>query len=76
MQRVDTRFEAARELVPEGPEPLHLPVPRHVMIRMIRQGRLELREIRLQALTVGGGPAQEGIDFGAVVPAPGEPESF
>jgi hypothetical protein len=43
---------------------------------MIRQGRLELREIRLQALTVGGGPAQEGIDFGAVVPAPGEPESF
>lgn len=73
MQCVDTRFEAVRELVPEGPEPLHLPVPRHVMIR---QGRLELREIRLQALTVGGGPAQEGIDFGAVVPAPGEPESF
>lgn len=73
MQRLDTRFEAARELVPEGPEPLRLPVARHAMIR---QGRVELCEIRLQALTVGGGPAQEGVDFGAVVPAPSEPESF
>ena len=69
-QRADARLETAGDFAPDRGQPLHLAA----LVAARGHDGLELREVFLEALAVGGGLPEELVDVGAVIAAPADPE--